>query len=73
MSYAVSVEALAPDVSLSVELLDRDGLTRLEEGRVTGTFTWRAAATGSYFRRVTPTAGSGVGCDATYRVTLAEQ
>jgi hypothetical protein len=75
MSYQVAVESFAPGVAFTVELYDRDGLTRLEnrpdhQGDV-GMLSWKAAEAGSYFVRVAPEAGSNVGCEAAYRLTLS--
>lgn len=72
-SYQVEVEALAPDLAFVVELYDRDGLTRIDSQRGTGMLTWTAVEAGSYFVRVAPEAGSRVGCEANYRLSIFTQ
>jgi murein DD-endopeptidase MepM/ murein hydrolase activator NlpD len=71
--YVVEVETLAPETLLTVEIFDRDGLTRLESLAGPGNLTWTAVAAGSYFVRVTPAVGSRVGCDARYRLAITVQ
>lgn len=69
-SYRLVAEALAPGVNFTVELYDRDGLTRLNS-RGPGNYVWSASETGSYFVRVAPVAGSAIGCDAGYRLSIS--
>ena len=75
--YQVSATPTTEDVTLTLEVYDRDGLTRLDSQRgafnVPGTLTWTAAEAGSYFVRVAPTSGSKIGCDAGYRLELIQQ
>lgn len=76
-SYQVTATATAAEVALTLEVYDRDGLTRLDSQRSTidrpGALTWTATNAGSYFVRVAPTVGSRIGCDASYRVEIAQQ
>ena len=69
-SYQVAVEITAGEVALLAEVYDRDGLTRIENRRGPGNLTWTAAEAGSYFVRVAPEAGSEVGCEAGYRLSI---
>jgi Tol biopolymer transport system component len=71
-SYQAAVDVVAPGVALTVELYDRDGLTRLDHQRGSGTLAWTAAEAGTYFVRVAAEAGSHVGCDASYRLTVSQ-
>jgi hypothetical protein len=70
-SFQVVAEALAPDVAFSIEIYDRDGLTRLAEGRAPNILTWTAAEAGNYFVRAVPLVGSRTGCDAAYRLVIS--
>jgi hypothetical protein len=70
-SYEVSVGELASGVALTLELYDRDGLSRMDNRRGPGTITWTATEAGSYFVRVVPEVGSNTGCEASYRLTLS--
>jgi hypothetical protein len=70
-SYQVISEASAPGVEFTVELYDHDGLTPLDAQRGPGTLRWTAAEAGSYFVRVVPNAGSDLGCEAGYRLTIS--
>ena len=72
-SYQATVEAIGAGVAVVLEIYDRDGLTRLDSRPGSGTLAWTAAEAGSYFVRVTPEAGSRIGCEASYRLTLAAQ
>jgi hypothetical protein len=71
-NYQVEMEATTPGVDFIVEVYDRDGLTRLNNRRGAGTLRWTATEAGSYFVRVAPTAGSDVGCEAGYRLTISQ-
>jgi hypothetical protein len=71
--YMVGVETLASETLPTVEIFDRDGLTRLESLAGPGSLTWSAVEAGSYFVRVTPAMGSRVGCDARYRLAITIQ
>ncbi|MCC6455955.1 MAG: peptidoglycan DD-metalloendopeptidase family protein [Caldilineaceae bacterium] len=70
-SYEVALESLAPGVDFVVELYDRDGLTRINSRRGSGTLSWSATEAGSYFVHVAPAEGSSVGCEAGYRVRIS--
>jgi murein DD-endopeptidase MepM/ murein hydrolase activator NlpD len=72
VTYAVTVDELAPGVAVSVAVYDQDGLTRLDGRRGAGTLTWTAANAGSYFVRVAAEPGSATGCDAGYRVRVGQ-
>lgn len=69
-NYQVTSEASAPGVEFTIELYDHDGLTPLDAQRGPGTLSWTAAEAGSYFVRVAPNAGSNLGCEAGYRLTI---
>jgi hypothetical protein len=69
----VVVEVSRPDVTVRMEIYDRDGLTRLASGRGPGTLEWRADEAGSYFVRAAPETGSTIGCEAGYRLALSAQ
>lgn len=70
-SYQVAAETTTPGLDFTVEVYDRDGLTRLYTCRGAGTLSWTATEAGSYFVRVVPTVGSDVGCEAGYRLTIS--
>jgi murein DD-endopeptidase MepM/ murein hydrolase activator NlpD len=70
-SYQVSVEATASGVAFTVELYDRDGLTRLAHRTGPGALTLTPVQAGNYFVRVAPQAGSTTGCDAGYRLHIS--
>jgi Tol biopolymer transport system component len=72
-SYQVTAEALAPGVTFTVEIYDRDGLTRLTSRFGPGELLWTATEAGSYFVRIAPESASSVGCDAGYGLTISAQ
>ncbi len=72
-SYQAAVDALAPGVATIVEIYDRDGLTRLNSRRGPGELSWTATEAGIYFVRVLPDAGSDIGCEAVYQLTISTQ
>lgn len=64
---------LAEGVRLRAEVYGQDGLTRLTATEVTepgGELIWTPPDAGTYFARVTPLAGSALGCDAGYTVQI---
>lgn len=73
VSYAVIIDNVAPGVTFTVELYDRDGLTRLDSHQGPGTLLWQVSEAGSYFVRVAPEDGSSLGCDAAYRLTISSR
>lgn len=68
----VTLQDLAPGVTLTAAIYDHDGLTRLSSRAGVGELLWQAPSEGIYFVRVAPAPGSVIGCDAHYTLTLAQ-
>jgi hypothetical protein len=68
--YSLSVSQSAAGVQARLQLYDRDAVTVLAQADGAAGIEWQAPESARYYARLTPAAGSSIGCQAAYTFTL---